>query len=63
LRGAETPGDLAAATRALLADAPRARAVGEAGRRYVAARHDWVSIAGDLEAIYAEVSAGGRHAP
>ncbi len=60
---AETPGDLAAATLALLADAPRARAVGEAGRRYVAARHDWVSIAGDLEAFYAEVSAGGRHAP
>jgi glycosyltransferase involved in cell wall biosynthesis len=51
LRGASAE-ELAMALVALLTDPARAHAVGEAGRRYVAATHSWPALAEQLEVIY-----------
>jgi sugar transferase (PEP-CTERM/EpsH1 system associated) len=48
---------LAAAAASLLDDAALARRVGDAGRRYVEAEHDWRAIAAELEAIYRDAIA------
>jgi sugar transferase (PEP-CTERM/EpsH1 system associated) len=47
--------ELAQAVLSLLADEGQRRRLGEAGRRYVEAHHDWDRIATQLESIYWEV--------
>ncbi|MFZ0427223.1 MAG: glycosyltransferase, partial [Acidobacteriota bacterium] len=42
----------------LLSHPERARRLGNAGRSYVEARHDWNQIGGQLEQIYQRVIAG-----
>jgi glycosyltransferase involved in cell wall biosynthesis len=48
---------VAAAVTRLLGDARLARRLGEAGRRYVEAEHDWRAVARSLEAIYRDAIA------
>lgn len=48
---------LAAAAARLLDDVALARRVGDAGRRYVEAEHDWRVIAAELEAVYRDAMA------
>ena len=60
------PGDpdaLAAAAVELLADPQTRAAYGSAGRRRVAARFGWDSVAAATERVYHEVLAAGRRAP
>jgi glycosyltransferase involved in cell wall biosynthesis len=57
---ADTPDDFAHAVLSLLADAPRRRALGEAGRRLVEARYSWEQIGREFERLCEEV--GSRHA-
>ncbi len=49
---ADTPGELAQAVLKLLADAPLAQSLGEAGRAFVQANYDWSVIMPKLEAMY-----------
>lgn len=52
---------LAQALVALLSDPEAARQMGEAGRRYVCAQHDWTVAAGQLEQLYQKVTDAHRH--
>jgi glycosyltransferase involved in cell wall biosynthesis len=53
---------MAAAALALLDDAPRRRALGEAARAHVAAAFGWDRLVGEMEALYEEIDPrGGRH--
>ena len=52
----------AAAAIRLLADAPARRAMGEAGRKAVARRYDWATIAAELERLYARLAPSGAEA-
>jgi len=54
---AEHSDDIAAAVRHLLGDPALARRLGEAGRRYVEAEHNWRRVAAELETIYREAIA------
>jgi glycosyltransferase involved in cell wall biosynthesis len=54
---ADTPQAIAQAVTSLLADASLRRRVGQAGRRYVEAHHNWDVAAGELEKVYQEIIA------
>lgn len=55
-----TAAELAAQVAALLKDPARARSIGEAGRAYVEAHHDWNVIAARLEQVYRELHLGEK---
>ena len=57
---ADSPDDFARAVLSLLEDAPRRRALGEAGRRLVEARYSWEQIGRQFERLCEEVAS--RHA-
>ncbi len=59
----DDPGALVDAVADLLADEPRRRAMGSAGRELALERYAWSDIARRLEAIYESVAGGGRPAP
>lgn len=50
--GSEDPGALAQILAQALADPERLRRIGDAGRAYVMAKHDWSAAAAQLEAVY-----------
>jgi glycosyltransferase involved in cell wall biosynthesis len=52
---ADSPADFAQAVVSLLEDAPRRRALGEAGRRLVEARYSWEQIGREFERLCEEV--------
>jgi glycosyltransferase involved in cell wall biosynthesis len=52
---AERPADFAAACLRVLGDAGLARRLGEAGRAFVLARHDWRAIVPLLDALYSRL--------
>jgi glycosyltransferase involved in cell wall biosynthesis len=54
--GSEDPGALAQILADALADPARLLQVGEAGRAYVKAEHDWAVAAAQLEAVYHHLS-------
>jgi glycosyltransferase involved in cell wall biosynthesis len=49
------PRALAGAIESLIDNAPRRRAMGEAGREFVSERYDWTKNAADMERLYAEL--------
>jgi glycosyltransferase involved in cell wall biosynthesis len=55
-----TAEELASALVDLLSNPVKARAVGEAGRRYVSATHSWSALAQQQEAIYLSLPGAGR---
>jgi len=49
------PAELAAAIGALLEDPARARAMGEAGRKYAVAHCGWAGVAAEMEQLYGDI--------
>ena len=58
---ADTPADFARTVVALLADPDRRRALGQAGRQLVEARHSWAQIGAQFEAYCEEVASARAH--
>ena len=58
---ADTPADFAVSVVALLGDADRRRALGQAGRRLVETRYSWEQIARQFEAYCEEVASSRAH--
>ena len=57
---ADDPDAFAGAVKDLIRDPSRARAIGEAGRRFVAASYDIDALARDLVAFYEQLANGGK---
>ena len=60
---ADTPQAIAQAVTTLLADASLRHRIGQAGRRYVEAHHNWDVAAGELEKVYREIIAEMAYPP